>query len=276
MFAASACFVTMAALIKTLGQGLPLTELMFLRSLIALPVLLAILLHGGHPLLVRDWKRLLLRMLFGTTAMFCFYYALTHMPLADCVFIGRTQPLFLTLLAPFIVGEQGTKNVWIAIALGLAGTAIIMKPQVDWTLASTAALSAAFLASLAHLMVRRLSRTEATPVIVFNFTFLLCLVSGLASFSSFIPPLSHQWLLLSAIAGFASLGQYLLTKAYSLDSAPTVAAASYASVVLSILYGYLFWNEIPALSSVGGALLIVSGGMYLMVTALRMEYASSS
>ncbi len=276
MFAASACFVTMAALIKTLGRGLPITELMFLRSLMALPVLFGFILHGGHPLLVRDWKRLLLRMLFGTTAMFCFYYALTHMPLADCVFIGRTQPLFLTLMAPFLVGEQGKKNVWIAIALGLAGTAMIMKPQVGWTLASTAALTAAFLAALAHLMVRMLSRTETTLVIVFNFTVLLCLVSGLATLSTFTLPSSHQWLLLLAIAGFASLGQYLLTKAYSLDLAPTVAAASYASVVLSILYGYLFWNEMPSLTSVLGAFLIVCGGMYLMLTTLRAEYASSS
>lgn len=276
MFAASACFVTMAALIKTLGRGLPITELMFLRSLIALPVLFGLLLHGGHPLIVHDWKRLLLRMVFGTTAMFCFYYALTHMPLADCVFIGRTQPLFLTLLAPFLVGEQGKKNVWIAISLGLAGTAMIMRPQVDWTLASTAALTAAFLAALAHLMVRRLSRTDVTPVIVFNFTFLLCLISGLATLSTFILPSSRQWLLLFAIAGFASLGQYLLTKAYSLDHAPTVAAASYASVVLSVIYGYLFWNEMPSLSSILGALLIVSGGIYLMLTTFRAEYPSSS
>jgi len=153
---------------------------------------------------------------------------------------------------------------------------MIMKPQVGWTLASTAALTAAFLAALAHLMVRMLSQTEATPVIVFNFTFLLCLISGLATLSTFTLPSSHQWLLLFTVAAFASLGQYLLTKAYSLDQAPTVAAASYASVVLSIIYGYLFWNEMPSLSSILGALLIVSGGIYLMLSTFRAEYASSS
>jgi len=124
-------------------------------------------------------------------------------------------------------------------------------------------------------MVRRLSQTEATPVIVFNFTFLLCLISGLATLTTFRLPSYHQWLLLLAIAVFASLGQYLLTKAYSLDHAPSVAAASYASVVLSILYGYLFWNELPSLASVLGAFPIVCGGMYLMLTTLRLEYTSS-
>jgi len=276
MFLASGCFVTMAALIKAIGQDLPLTELMFLRSLIALPVLLGVLLYGGHPLLVHDRKHLLLRMLFGTSAMFCFYYALTHMPLADCVFIGRTQPLFLTLMAPVLIGEHGKKNVWIAILLGLVGTGLIMKPQASWTLASWVALFAAFLAALAHLMVRKLSRSDATPVIVFNFTLLLCCISGLVSLPILIKPAPHQWLLLFAIAAFASAGQYLLTKAYSLDHAPTVAAASYASVVISIIYGYLFWNELPLLSSIIGALLIVSGGMYLVITTLRAENSASS
>jgi len=275
MFLASGCFVTMAALIKTIGQDLPLTELMFLRSLIALPVLLAFLLRGGHPLMVKDRRHLLLRMVFGTSAMYCFYYALTHMPLADCVFIGRTQPLFLTLLAPFLTGEHGKKNVWIAILLGLAGTGLVMKPQASWSLAAWVALFAAFLAALAHLMVRRLSRSDAPPVIVFNFTFLLCCISGLLSLPTLIRPDSRQWLLLIAVAGFASLGQYLLTRAYSLDQAPTVAAASYASVVISVIYGYIFWGELPLLSSIFGALLIVAGGMYLLVSTLHGEMRSS-
>jgi len=276
MFAASVCFVTMSALVKTLGHELPLSELMFLRCLIALPVLFGLLLHGGHPLIVHDWKTLLLRSLFGVLAMFCFYYALTNMPLADCVFIGRTQPLMLALMAPLFVGEHAGKNVWGAIGIGLVGTAIIIKPQVAWSIASWVALAAAFLSALAHLMVRRLSRTDTSPVIVFNFTLLLCLVSGLAAFSSFTSPSARQWLLLAGISCFASLGQTLLTRAYSLDRAPTVAAASYASVVLSIIYGYFFWDEIPLLSSVIGALLIVSGGIYLMVSTLRAKEPSSS
>jgi drug/metabolite transporter (DMT)-like permease len=276
MFVASACFVTMSALVKTLGQELPLSELMFLRCLIALPALFALLLKGGHPLVVHDWKTLLLRSLFGILAMFCFYYALTHMPLADCVFIGRTQPLILAFMAPLIVGEHAGKNVWVAISIGLVGTAIIINPRIAWSIASWVALAAAFLSALAHLMVRRLCRTDSSPVIVFNFTLLLCLVSGVAAFSSLIFPTPRQWLLLVGISCFASLGQSFLTRAYSLDRAPTVAAASYASVVLSIIYGYVFWGEIPLLSSVTGAFLIVLGGIYLMVSTLRIKEPSSS
>lgn len=266
----------MSALVKSLGHELPLSEMMFLRCLIALPVLLGLLLYGGHPLVVHNRIILLWRSLFGVLAMFCFYYALTNMPLADCVFIGRTQPLMLALMAPVLVGERAGKNVWVAIGIGLAGTAIIIKPQVDWTIAYWVALAAAFLSALAHLMVRRLSRTDSSQVIVFNFTLLLCLVSGVVAWTSFTLPSVRQWLLLTGISCFASLGQTLLTRAYSLDRAPTVAAASYASVVLSIIYGYFFWNEVPMVSSVVGALLIVCGGLYLMISTLRSKDASSS
>ena len=106
MLLASASFATMAAMLKGIGPELPLTQMIFLRCIISLPVLLAVLFYQGHPLLVRAKKIILWRTIFGMLAMFCFFYALTHMELASCVFIGRAQPLLLALLAPLILSEQ--------------------------------------------------------------------------------------------------------------------------------------------------------------------------
>ncbi len=269
MFLSSACFVTMSAMVKALGPALPITEIMFLRSLIAVPVLLALLLYQGKPLVTRARGVLLTRSLFGITAMFSFYYALTHMQLTDVVFIGRCQPIILALLAPLLVHESSPRSAWVAIVLGLAGAALVMRPGVEWSFPALVAFGATACSAVAHLMVRRLGRTDDSLVIVFNFTLLLSLASGLACLASFIPPTPLQWLLLMAIACSASTGQFLLTRAYSLDRAPAVAAASYASVPLSALYGYLFWREIPPLSSWLGGMLIVSGGIYLVVERLQ-------
>ena len=269
MFFASACFVTMSAMVKALGNGLPLTEIMFLRSLIAVPFLLFLLLCQNKPLLTRAWKLLLVRSVFGITAMFCFYYALTHMQLTDVVFIGRCQPIILALLAPLLVSESSPRSAWMAIALGLVGAALVMRPGMEWSLPALVAFIAAICSAVAHLMVRRLGHTDDTTVIVFNFTLLLTVASGLATLPSFVPPSADQWLLLAAIAAFASSGQFLLTRAYSLDRAPAVAAASYASVPLSALYGYLFWHELPTLTSWIGGLLIVCGGIYLMLERMH-------
>jgi len=269
MLSASTCFVTMSTLVKAMGESLPLAELMFLRCLLALPFLLAALVKRGKPLIAKAWNILLLRTFFGTVAMFCFYYALTHMPLADCVFLGRTQPLLLALAAPFIVGERAPKEAWVAILCGLAGSLIIMRPGLVWSGAAWVALLAAATAAIAHLLVRRLSRTDDPGVIVLNFTALLAIVSGLLCSQSFQVPTLRQWWLIAGISFLASSGQYLLTMAYGYDKAPAIAASSYASVVLSVIYGYFFWGEMPAPSTWIGGLCIVSGGIWLVYCRLK-------
>ncbi len=271
MLMASACFVTMAALVKAMGDSLPLTELMFLRSLLAVPFLFAIQLKNHKPLIATGWKILLIRSMFGILAMFCFYYALTNMPLADCVFLGRTQPLILSLLAPFLVGEKTPKSAWSSIALGIIGAVLIMRPSFSWSTAALVALIASASSAVAHLMVRRLGRTDDPGVIVFNFTLIMAIASGIACAGSFVVPGGYQWFYLIGIAVLASCGQYLLTMAYARDRAPAVAAASYSSVILSILYGYFFWNEMPSFLSILGGAFIVGGGFILMKSRLHVS-----
>jgi drug/metabolite transporter (DMT)-like permease len=269
MLCASACFVTMSTLVKAMDDSLPLTELMFLRCLLAIPFLFGALVTRGKPLVTRAWKILLLRAIFGAVAMFSFYYSLTNMPLADCVFLGRTQPLLLALAAPFIVGERAPKEAWIAILCGLAGSLFIMRPGIAWSSAAWVALLAAATSAIAHLLVRRLGRTDDPGVIVFNFTVILALVSGLLCIQSFQMPSWNQWGLIAGISLFASSGQYLLTMAYRCDEAPAIAASSYASVVLSVIYGYFFWGEVPAPATWLGGLCIVSGGIWLLYSRFR-------
>ena len=265
MLLSSACFTSMAALVKGLGSSIPIAELILLRCLIPLPIFVYIIKKRGAPLLAQAKSLIVLRSICGGAAMACFYYALTHMPMADCVFLGRTQPLFLALLAPLLIRERATPAVWLAIGLGLAGVAVIMQPQGHWPLAAWAALGGAALAALAHISVRRLNATEQPLTIVFNFFILTSLFSGLASFTDpLIIPQGWQWGAVAAIATLASLGQFLMTLAYRHDQAPVVAAASYSSIVLSVLYGYIFWDEMPSPLAVTGAALIMAGGLLLI------------
>ncbi len=264
MLLASASFTTMAAMIKAVGDTVPLVQMVFLRCLLAAPLLLVFILRRKRPLVVRAWKLLLVRTLFGMTAMHGFFYSLTHMPLADSVFIGRSQPLLLALLAPLVVGERTPRAAWFAIATGLAGVACIMRPAMAWPAAAWAALGAAFCAAMAQLLVRRLNRTDYPLVIVFNFTVLTALVTGTIAVPDFVPLTGRQWLLAAGIALFATTGQVLMTTAYRRDRAPAVAAASYSSIVLSVLYGYLFWGEMVEPLAWLGAALIVTGGVLLI------------
>lgn len=269
MLLASACFTTMAAILKAVGTDIPLVQLVFLRSVLSLPILFVILVAQGKPLAVKAKKVLIIRSCFGMVAMGCYFYALTHMPLAECIFIGRTQPLLLALLAPVIIQERVPRAAWFAIGTGIAGTAIIMKPAMAWPLAAWVALAAAGAAALAQLLVRRLNRTDHPLAIVFNFLLVTAIVTSFGALPRYVPMSNEQWLLLIGVALFATAGQLLMTFAYRYDKAPAVASASYSSIVLSILYGYLFWGELPHPMAWFGGFLIVIGGTFLVKSRLN-------
>lgn len=264
MLLASTCFATMAAIVKGLGSNMPIAQLILLRCLLPLPFFIIIMKRRDIPLIVNAKGLLLARAFFGAAAMACFYYALTHMPLADCVFLGRSQPLLLALLAPMIVQEKATKETWIAIITGLFGIVLIMKPAMQWQIGGWAALAGAFFAAFAHLMVRKLNTYDNAFTIVFNFfccTAVFALVAMLVSNS--IMPGPAEWLFIAGIALFASLGQFCMTLAYRCEIAPVVAASSYASILLSVMYGYFFWDEIPHPFALGGAACLLLGGWIL-------------
>jgi len=271
MLLASGCFATMSAFIKAIGQFLPLPELVFLRCLLALPFLLLIVRLRQRPLVVKAKKLLLLRTMFGMAAMSGFFYALTHMPFAECIFLGRTQPLFIALLAPFILGERAPMVSWFAIICGLGGAALILQPTVSWSMAAWVAIAAAGFSSLAHILVRRLNATEYPLVIVFNFTVLTCVFAGIWSLPNLVMPTPVQWLYLLCVALFASLGQLCMTLAYQHDRAPAVASASYTSVVLAVIYGYFIWGEMPNLFTWLGGGLIVAGGILLLKSRIYVN-----
>ncbi len=271
MLMASASFATMAALVKSLGPEIGLVQMVCLRCLLAAPVLFVVLAARGKPLVVRAKKVLVWRTVLGMSAMFGFFYALTHMELAGCVFIGRVQPLLLALLAPVVLGEKTPAAAWGAIGCGLAGVMLILNPSGVWTPAAGVALFSALASAGAHLMVRRLNRTDEPLVIVANFTLATGLLTLVPAMLTYRPMNGRQWLTLAAIAVLASLGQILMTNAYRRDRAPAVAAASYSSLVLSVAYGYFFWNEVPQPMVWLGGLLIFSGGIGLLRSRIGKE-----
>lgn len=264
MLIASACFVTMAAMIKGIGSSLPIPEVILFRSVMPLPFFFAFLWLRKKQFVVSAWKTLLLRSMFGFLAISGFYYALTHIPLAVSVFLGKTQPLILAVLAPWVVGEKPSPSVWLAIGTGLAGIILILDPSLGWTAAAWASVGAATASAIAHLLVRKLNRTDDPATIVTNFFVITALLSSIWMGNAFVMPDRTEWLLLAGVAFFSTIGQYLMTLAYRMDYAPVVAAASYSSIVFSILYGYLFWNEVPPASAWAGGSLIVAGSFILL------------
>ena len=261
----SLAFAFMAALIKHLAVAMPTEMMVFFRNLFGLVALAPLLLRGNASLKTEHPGWHISRALFGVTAMYCFFYALGKLPLADAVLLNYTAPIFTPLIALLWLHERVPNNVRWAIAVGFVGVILILKPGHDlFTPATLVGLASGFFAAFAMTSIRRMAQTEPPLRIVFYFAVVATAVSAVPLLWAWQ---SVAWFDLVPLAGVgisASIGQLFLTKAYTLAPAARVGALTYATVVFAAVLGWMFWGEMLDIFSVGGALLVGVGGALAM------------
>ncbi len=262
---AELCFVGMGSLVKYLSENLPSQNILFFRNLFGLLVLLPIIYKLGFKTLKSDnLKWHLLRSLSGVSAMYCFFYALSELPLADAMLLKISAPLFIPIIAFVWLSEHISLRAIMAIMIGFLGVILVLKPTGTVHIASLAGLLGGALAALAKVTIRRMSNTEPTSRIVFYFGLISLSVSALPMFWYWKNPDLNQWMLLILLGTFGTLGQLFLTKAYVLAPASRIAPFTYSSILFAAFIGWVFWNEIITLLTVTGALLIISAGIIIL------------
>jgi drug/metabolite transporter (DMT)-like permease len=194
--------------------------------------------------------------------MYCFFYAIAHIALAQAMLLKMTAPLFMPFVALAWLGESIPGRVLGAVLLGFLGVALIVGPQP--AAASSVALIAVlggFLAALAKVTVRRLARTEPTVRIVFYFAVVGTLVSAVPLLWAWRTPAASSLLWMLAVGCFATLGQLLLTRGMALAPAGRLGVFAYSSAVFGAAYGWFFWQETILWSTAAGALLVALAGV---------------
>jgi drug/metabolite transporter (DMT)-like permease len=250
------------------------------RALIGALVAFAVARMRGASLVANDRRAVFWRSLFGTAAMSATFYALSSrtLGLADTVTLLNLTPIFLAVLAPFVLRERTTAAVALALLLSLGGVVLILHPSFAWQPADTTpgpsaaatagfAVLAAFLASIAMMLLRRVGRTETTESIAVHFSLFAAASLGLLSlFDLRMPTLRDAGFMIAAgiCAGFAQLA---LTRAYALERAARVSGMGYLAVVASALLGGAVLGERPTPGAIAGMGLVVVGG--LVVTFMR-------
>lgn len=254
-------FAIMGAFIKTASQSLANELVVFLRNACGLLILALWLRPRVRDLYTPRVGGHLLRAVFGLSAMYCFFYAIARLPLAEAMLLNYSTPLFIPLIAWLWLGERPASGVWLAVLLGFGGVILILKPGAGlWSQPGLIGLAAGLLAALAMTNIRRLSETEPVSRIVFFFALFSTLLSALPAIRNWQTPTAPElaWMLGAGV--FATLGQVWLTRAYSLASAARVGALIYSVVLFAALLGWLFWGERPdSWSVLGMALVIVAG-----------------
>jgi drug/metabolite transporter (DMT)-like permease len=260
----------LAACVKYLDE-VPTGELIFVRGVISAAVLAFIAWRTeGLKILRTDRPRShALRSLAGTASMFCWFTALTLIPLADFTAISFTAPLFLTVLAMLFLGERIHAYRWSALAIGFTGVLITIGPQL--TLGGSrvgvlVAFGAAGFSALAIATLRGMSGSggEHPLAITFYFSVTTVACSAVTALAGWPMLTAAQWGLIAVAAFFGVFGQLLMTMSYRYAEASLLAPLDYASLLLAVAFGYYIFAEVPHWSMWIGAPLVIGAGLIIL------------
>lgn len=202
-------------------------------------------------------------LLLGATI--CFFTALKYIPLADAGAMGSTSPLFVTVLSVLILGEKVSFRRWSAVVVGFMGALVILRPGFDAVHPAMFLVvgMSIFYASY-QVATRKLAGIDSAVTTLF-YTALV----GSVAMSFTVPffwtsPDLEGWAILAVIGMFGGVSHFVIIKAFSYTSASTVAPFSYTQLIWTVIFGYFFFDDIPDLFTVTGALIIVASGMYIL------------
>ena len=270
-------FVLMAALVKESSKMVTAGEAVFFRSFFALPVIFGWIWLSGNVasgLKVVSFFDHFWRGLVGTLAMALMFLGLGLLPLPEVTAISYSAPILTVVFAAVVLREKVRLIRFTAVLIGFIGVLIILYPRLSVisleqkfsfeTLGSLYVLLGATFMALAHIFIRKLTKTETSSAIVFYFTISSCFWSVLTvPFGWVIPNLYTFGILLLAglLGGF---GQIFLTTAYKLSEASMVAPFEYISILFAIILGYLVFGELPTVTVLVGSMIVISAGILII------------
>jgi len=268
---AALAFSLMTVFVKAAGQRLPSQEVVLARALVSL-VLTWMLLRARR---MSPWGThrflLFLRGLLGGLALACVFYSVTVLPLADATVLQYLYPTFTALLAAVVLGERAGRGALLASVVSLAGVLLVAKPSIIFGSASAPleplhvaiAVCGAVLTALAYIDVKRLAALEDPLVIVFWFPLITVPLTIPTLLDTFVWPQGMEWVWLLGVGVCTQAGQVLFTRGLLYESATRATALTYLQVVFAALWGALFFGEVPDVLTGVGAMLVVSGAVWL-------------
>jgi drug/metabolite transporter (DMT)-like permease len=266
---AATSFGFMAAMIKLGSEaGVSLPELAFYRFAFGLPPLIAWI-AWRRDFGVWRTKRPMAhfwRGAIGLSTMVVAFSALTYLPLAEAATIGFVAPLFSVILSALVLGESVGRHRWSAVALGLLGVLIVMRPSGSNLppIGLALALLAAFGVAAVTITIRQIGRTESTPTTVLWFTLFSILATGLLLPFFGQAHDARTWAILAALGLFGGIGQLFLTSALRFAPVSVVVPFDYTQLLWAVLLGWAIWDTHPPATTWAGAAVIVASGLYTL------------
>jgi len=278
--AAALSSTLMMACVKALDGTIPVGEVIFFRSFIALIPLFIWLWSQGSiidGIRTKNIRGHFIRGLAGTGGLYFSYLSLIYISLVDVTAINYAAPLITVVMAAVILREKVRFHRWIAVAAGFAGILVMLSGHLffnregsltamSWssTLGMILALAAAVCIAGASIQIRYLNGIEKPGAIAFWFAIMTTLTSLTTLWFGWSVPDTRQLVLLIACGLLGGITQILLTLSLRFADASLLAPFDYTTLVWSAMIGFLLWGSIPETATLFGAGLVVSGGMISM------------
>ena len=265
MLGSTLFFALMAVCIRLASRTLETYEVAFFRNFFGLLALLP-LLHGRIRASLRTTQlpRYLVRSALGVASMLCGFWAIGHLPLAQAISLSYSAPLFATIAAVLLLGEQVRARRWAAVLLGFVGVLVIVRPgSTQFTAGTLVAVAAAVLSAVVAIQIKQLSRVDAADTIVL-WTYLFWVpISLLPALAVWRWPEGVAWLWVVATGVLGTGGQLLWTRALKLGEVSALTPISFMQLPVVAFFGWLLFGERIDRWTALGAAIVFAANAYI-------------
>ena len=245
--AAGTLFLLMMALSRLVTDELHVLLVVFWRAAFGLVAMAPWL--AGRGLAAMATRKLgfhALRTALGYGGLLCTFYAVTMMPIADITAITFIRPVVATLLAIAILGEKSRARRWTAIAVGILGAAIVIRPGFAEINPGVFLVFGVVLSGATHaILARYIVRTDSPDTMAMYMVLFLLLFSAGPAAAVWQWPTLDQLPYLVAIGVFGTFSQRCLARAFHAADASVVVSFDYLRLPIAAAIGFLFFAEIP-------------------------------
>ena len=264
MIAASFLFACMGVCVKLASATHSAIEITFYRSFISLLIVFSLIRLHGVSLRTPNFRWHLTRGTVGYISLFCYFYAITLLPLATAVTLNYTSAIFLALFLA-LAGWRMHRGILGSLALGFIGVILLLKPvfHANQLFGGLVGLGSGVLAGMAYFSVRELgARGEPEMRTVFYFSLVASVGAACALlFSELHAPDLHSARFLLGVGVFATFAQLAMTRAFTRGKTLMSAVLAYSTVIFSSLFGMWLWGEVLDTAAWGAIGLIILSGV---------------
>ncbi len=273
-----ACMVALLhTIVRALSSDIHPMQIAFFRTVVPLFVLVPLLVRQGQQTKKAWWRTTrpglqFVRGILGAAAMVTWFYTLSEIPVGDATALSFSVVIFASVGAVFFLGERMGLRRWVAIAVGIAGTLIILRPGlqvISW--GSFIALISSVFWAATLLVVKVLARTESSPTIVFYSSLYFTLFAAVPAVYFWVWPTVEQFLLLVTTGLLALVGHLAMARAMKEAETTAIMPIDFTRLLWAAAAGYLWFGEFPDLWTWIGGAVVFGATIYITFRESRAQ-----